>query len=287
MRSILYSILLSLVATGLFAADSGANSFSVQGRVLEVLPDAKALRLELTESVSADVPAGKTMEFRVGPGDLEIGYAGRLIRAEAVHYSKAWHLERVFPVDGIGAKAMVDINKQLHDATATMSRRKYVRQGDYIPNFAMIDQHGNFVQIRELRGKAFVLNFIFTRCRAATMCPASTTRMSELQELAREGGMENLHFVTITFDPEYDSPGILRQYAEGYGLENDNFHLLTATQELVDDLLRQFGIMTIEEDGTINHTMATLLVDANGRVAFRKEGSKWTTEEFLKEAKQL
>ena len=287
MRSILYSFLWSLLATGVCAADSGANSFSVQGRVLEVLPDAKALRVELTESVSADVPAGETMEFRVGPGDLEIGYAGRLIRAEAVHYSKAWHLERVFPVDGVGAKAMVDINKQLHDATATMSRRKYVREGDYIPNFAMIDQHGDFLQIRELRGNAFVLNFIFTRCRAATMCPASTTRMSELQELAREGGMEELHFVTITFDPEYDSPGILRQYAEGYGLENDNFHLLTATQELVDDLLRQFGILTMEEDGTINHTMATLLVDVNGRVAFRKEGSKWTTKEFLKEAKQL
>jgi protein SCO1/2 len=132
-----------------------------------------------------------------------------------------------------------------------------------------------------------VLNFIFTRCRAATMCPASTTRMSELQALAREGGMEELHFVTITFDPEYDSPGILRQYADSYGLEHDNFHLLTATQELVDDLLRQFGILTMEEDGTINHTMATLLVDANGRVAFRKEGAKWTTEEFLKEAKQL
>ena len=283
MRCFLYSILLPLFAVGSLAAES----FSVQGRVLEVLPEANALRVELTESASADMVAGQTVDFRVGPGDLEIGYAERLVRAEAVDYSSVWHLERVFPVDGIGAKAMVDINKQLHDATATMSRRKYVREGDYIPNFAMIDQHGDFVQIRELRGKAFVLNFIFTRCRAATMCPASTTRMSELQEIARERGMEDLHFVTITFDPEYDSPGILRQYAEGYGLEDENFHLLTATQELVDDLLRQFGILTMEEDGTINHTMATLLVDANGRVAFRKEGSKWTTQEFIEEAKQL
>ena len=283
MRRILYSILLPLLAVGSLSAES----FSVVGRVLEVLPEARSLRVELTESASADVPAGQTVDFRVGAGDLEIGYAGRLIRAEAVHYSKKWHLERVFPIDGTGAKAMADINKQLHDATASMSRRKYVREGDYIPNFAMIDQHGDFMQIREMRGKAFVLNFIFTRCKAATMCPASTTRMSELQELAREGGLEDLHFVTITFDPEFDSPGILRQYAKNYELENENFHLLTATQELVDDLLRQFGILTMEEDGTINHTMATLLVDANGRVAFRKEGSKWTTKEFLKEAKEL
>jgi protein SCO1/2 len=168
-----------------------------------------------------------------------------------------------------------------------MSRRKSVREGDYIPNFAMIDQHGDFLQIAAMRGKAFVLNFIFTRCQVATMCPASTIRMSELQELSREAGLEQLHFVTITFDPEFDSPGTLRQYATGYGLENENFHLLTGTQELVDDLLRQFGIVTMEEDGTINHTMATLLVDANGRVAFRKEGSKWSTKEFLQEARAL
>ena len=93
--------------------------------------------------------------------------------------------------------------------------------------------------------------------------------------------------MTITFDPEFDSPGILRNYAKNYGLENENFHLLTSTQETVDDLMRLFGILTIEEDGTINHTMATLLVDANGRVAFRKEGSQWTADEFLKEIEAL
>jgi len=99
--------------------------------------------------------------------------------------------------------------------------------------------------------------------------------------------LKGLHFVTITFDPEFDSPGILRQYADGYEIEHDNFHLLTATQTLVDDLLRQFGILTMDEDGTINHTMATLLIDANGRVAFRKEGSTWSVKEFIKEAKEL
>ena len=264
-----------------------AASIAVQGRVREVLSDAGRLRIELTQSASAELAAGDTVEFRVGAGDLEIGYVGRLIRAEAVYYSKAWHLERVFPVDGIGAKAMVDINKQLHNATSTMSRRKYVREGDYIPNFAMIDQHGDFLQIRNLRGKPFVMNFIFTRCQAAKMCPASTTRMSDLQDAARDADLEGLHFVTITFDPEFDSPGILRQYADGYEIEHDNFYLLTATQTLVDDLLRQFGILTMDEDGTINHTMATLLIDANGRVAFRKEGSTWSVKEFLKEAKEL
>lgn len=264
-----------------------AASVSIQGRVLDVLLEERCLQVELTASVDADLSVGQTLNFRVGPGDSEIGYVGRLIRAEAVQYRNAWHLERIFPIDGIGAKAMTDLSRQLRNATATMSRRNYIREGDYIPNFAMIDQHGNFLQMRELRGKAFVLNFIFTRCQAATMCPAATMRMAQLQDAAREAGLEQLHFVTITFDPEFDSPGILRQYAAAYGLEHANFHLLTATQSLVDDLLRQFGILTMDEDGTINHTMATLLIDANGRVALRKEGSRWAVETFLQEAMQL
>jgi protein SCO1 len=283
MRRILSAILLFLC----FASSLFAKAVSLQGRVVEVLQDTKSLRVELTKVESVDLSVGDVVQFRVGPGDLEIGYATRLIRAEAVHYNNAWHLEKVFPVDGAGAKAMRDVNQQLHDVTSTMSRRKYTRQGDYIPNFAMIDQDGNFLQIRELRGNAFVLNFIFTRCQVATMCPASSTRMSELQDAAREVGFEKLDLVTITFDPEFDSPGILRQYAKGYGIELDNFHLLTGTRELVDDLLRQFGIITMDEDGTINHTAATLLVDANGRVAYRKEGSTWTVAEFLKEAQDL
>jgi protein SCO1/2 len=225
--------------------------------------------------------------FRVGSGDLKIGYAGRMIKANAAYYGKQWHLEQIFPIDGLGAKAARDVNHQLHQATAAMSRRKYVKQGEYIPNFAMIDQHGEFLQIRQLQGKPFVLNFIFTRCTIPTMCPASSIRMADMQDAAREGGLNGLQFVSITFDPAFDSPGILNQYADGYGMEPKNFHLLTMNQTVVDDLLRQFGILTMEEDGTINHTMATLLVDANGRVAYRKEGATWSTNDFMEAATKL
>lgn len=283
MRLLFYKIILC----SLLSVQLEADTVSLKGRVREVLPETRSLKVELTDSESADLPVGKIYDFRVGSGDLEIGYVGRLIKAEAVHYNNTWHLERIFPEDGIGLKAMKDANRQLHDLVASMSRRDYLQEGDYVPNFAMIDQHGKFLQIRELRGNAFVINFIFTRCKAATMCPASTTRMSELQETLRKEAVESVHLVTVTFDPEFDSPGILRAYGKNYGVENENFHLLTSTQETVDDLLRLFGILTVDEAGTINHTMATLLVDANRRIAYRKEGSQWTTEEFLEEIRKL
>ena len=263
------------------------HAAAIEGRVLKVLSDMRSLELELTESAGAKLVAGSTQIFRVGVGDLTIGYADRMIKANAVFYGKQWHLEQLFPVDGLGAKAARDVNDQLNLATAAMSRRKYLKLGEYIPNFAMIDQHGEFLQIRQLQGKPFVLNFIFTRCTVPAMCPASSTRMADMQDAARDAGLEDLQFVSITFDPAFDSPGILKQYAEGYGMESENFHLLTYDQFVVDDLLRQFGILTMEEDGTINHTMATLLVDANGRVAYRKEGATWSVKEFMEAATKL
>ena len=270
-----------------FLALHAIHAASIEGRVLKVLSDTRSFELELTQSADAKFEVGSTHIFRVGLGDLMIAYTGRMIKANAAYYSKQWHLEQIFPVDGLGAKAARDVNHQLHQATAAMSRRKYVKTGEYIPNFAMIDQHGEFLQIRQLQGSAFVLNFIFTRCTVPTMCPASSTRMADMQDAAREAELKGLHFVSITFDPDFDSPGILNQYADGYGMESENFHLLTMSQIVVDDLLRQFGILTMEEDGTINHTMATLLVDANGRVAYRKEGATWSTKDFMDAATKL
>ena len=266
---------------------TATEAAQVKCRVLEVMSETRTFKVDIFGGSSEIVPSKNNQIFRVGAGDLEIGYEGRTIRANAVEYADKWHLEQIFPLDGLGAKAARDVNRQLRLSTATMSRRKYVKEGDYIPNFAMIDQNGEFLQIRQLQGKPFILNFIFTRCAVPKMCPASSKRMSVLQDTIRDSELSDLQFVTISFDPEFDSPGILRQYAQGYTMESENFHLLTGDSAVVDDLLRQFGIVTMEEDGTINHTMATLLIDRNGRVTYRKEGTTWTIEEFLKASEKL
>lgn len=259
----------------------------IAGKVVEVDAAERALVVKILKSEGEALTKGKSIAFRVGAGDHEIGYLDRVIRGNAVHYNDRWHLEQLFPVTGEGSTEAFRANAALRKATERKKRSQYVREGDIIPEFGMIDQNGAFLMMEHLRGKAFVINFIFTRCAAPEMCPASSTRMAAMQDEAREAGLKDLDFVTITFDPAFDSPGVLRKYAEGYGMEAENFHLLTGTEELINDLLHQFGILTVEEDGTINHTMATLLVDEDGRVAYRKEGKSWTVDEFLEEARKL
>lgn len=263
------------------------SAFAIEAKVVALDPETRTIELEVLQSSEAEFTAGEKATCRVSRGDLEIGYLGRRIRANAAFYNKSWHLEQIFPLDGAGAEEVALVNRIFHRDTAALKRGQFVRKGDAMPNFGMIDHNGKFMQMQDLVGTPYVMNFIFTRCRVPTMCPASSTRMAELQQAARAAGLDALHFVTVSFDPAFDSPGTLRTYAQGYGIELDNFHLLTYSPELIDDLLRQVGILTIEEDGTINHTMATLLVDAAGRVALRKEGPNWKVDDFLQAAQAL
>lgn len=264
-----------------------AQGSSIRGLV-EATSDAHSVyHLKIIDSENEAFESEVKYDFRVGLGDQTDHYIGRKIEATAVYYSNQWHLESIFPIDGVGSKAYYDLNEKFHRMVKPMSRRNFVQEDDYIIAFSGINQEGDFFQFKEFLGKALVINFIFTRCQAAEMCPASTYRMSLLQEKARDKGLDNLHFLSITFDPEYDSPGVLKQYGKSYDIEFDTFTFMTAKPEWVEDLMRYFGIITMDLDGTINHTMATLLIDQRGRIHYRKEGSVWKVEDFLAKAQEL
>jgi len=278
------------VGSVIFAlAASAGEPYPVRGRVVETAPEAREMTVALAEVPDgAPWKAGDTATFRIGEGAAAIGYAqGRAVRGKAVRENEAWLLRSIFPIDLPGRKAMRDQNAILRRETASMARPEPLARGDRVPGFALIDQRGEIVHARQLRGRPFVMNFIFTRCPMPKMCPAATRRMAKLQEMARAAGLDDLRFVSLSFDPAYDSPGVLREYAESYGVAGDTFHFLTGPEQVVDDLLKRFGVIAREEDGTINHTMSTLLVDATGRIVYRKNGSRWDPETFLRRAKAL
>ena len=238
------------------------------------------------EAVEDGLPAGER-QVKVGRGDALNGYLNRKIRGNLITSEGLWRLEKIWPVDPQGDKILADINRQLRRDTVTRGRKVYRAVGEYSPSFALYNQMGEVVQFTQLQGKYVVLNFIFTRCAVPTMCPAATANMGRLQQQAREVGIEDLELVSISFDPEYDTPGILRNYAEIHGLDLANFNLLTGPKQAIDDIMTQFGILTVEEDGTINHTMATLLIDRKGRIIFRREGSRWSYKDFIERLEAL
>lgn len=216
------------------------------------------------------------------PGDYANDYVGQEVTAviaEREDGSKL--LTGVFPIDEQGALTMRRANGDLRRDTVERGRRVIREKGEFLPPFGLWSEQGVVTTPEDWRGKYVVLNFIFTRCPTPEMCPAQTMRMARLQrELGRAGLTEKVELVSFTLDPEYDTPGILREYAETRGLDLSNFSLLTGPKRAMEDLYRQFGIIAFAADGTIEHTVATLIVSPMGKIIHRRDGSRWSAKEF-------
>ena len=155
-----------------------------------------------------------------------------------------------------------------------------------MPDFSLYDQAGRVVQGARFRGKQIMVNFIFTRCPIATMCPAATAKMIALQRAARDAGVKNLELISITLDPAFDTPGVLKDYADTRGIDTANFSLLTGPETAIKDLLTQFGVIAEFEGALIKHTLATLLINADGKIAHRADGSAWDVADFIAKMKR-
>lgn len=212
------------------------------------------------------------------PGDIAIGYEGSSITGVLSERNGTSRLSSVWPDEVITNNAMTGVNRSIIRKAATMGRADGLSRGDYLPDFALFNHRGQPVYARDLRTAPTVVSFIFTRCGAPTMCPATSARMSELGERLAEAGREDVRLVLVSFDPDYDTPGVLRQYADALGMDTEQFELLTGDDEAIKALLRLTGVRTLREDGTIVHNLVTLLTDDLGRIILRQDGSRWSAD---------
>ncbi len=258
--------------------------YALKGEILEIKPAEKILIIH--HDAIPDYMPSMTMEFVVSRGDIENAKVGARIRGEMFMRDGNIHLEKIWPDDAQTNTKVDAATKALAQDTATRGRGVYREVGEDVPDFTLLDQEGRTVSASTFRGKQVMINFIFTRCPVATMCPAATMRMMALQKAAKEAGVTNLELVSISLDPEYDTPGVLKEYAEVRGIDTSNFTFLTGPDAAVRHLLAQMGIIREFEGETIKHTLATVLINAEGRIAHRVDGSTWDSQEFLTKMKK-
>jgi protein SCO1 len=128
------------------------------------------------------------------------------------------------------------------------------------------------VTLAGLRGKTLLIDFIYTHCPGP--CPILTGRHAQLQRELAPATRERVHFVSITVDPERDSPEALASYARARGADLAGWSFLTGEPERVRDVLKRYGVFAQQSanPGEVDHVVVTLLVDAEGRVVKRLFG---------------
>jgi len=236
------------------------------------------------EKLGAKVERGR--DRPVPNGDLANAKAGQHIRADLVDRPDGFYLEKIWPDDAATQRALDAAAKALAQDTTMRGKEAYREIGETLPEFTLLDQESRAVAGSRFRGKQIVLNFIFTRCPIATMCPAATARMAQLQAAAKAAGAKDFELVSISLDPEYDTPGILKEYAQIRGLDTSNWSFLTGPDAAVRHLLAQLGVIREFEGATIKHTLATVLINEDGKITYRVDGSTWLVDDFVKRLKK-
>jgi protein SCO1/2 len=155
--------------------------------------------------------------------------------------------------------------------------------GALLPDFALTDQQGRTVTLRELRGKVAVLQFIYTRCPIAEVCPRLAAGFATLQ---RRFDDKSLMLLSVSLDPRHDTPAVLADYAKLWRAQPDRWRFLTGSPEAVEQLASNFGVVYWPEDGTLTHTARTAVLDRDGRVAAIVEGSSFRADQLVELVRQ-
>jgi protein SCO1 len=157
--------------------------------------------------------------------------------------------------------------------------------GDLLPNYQLTNELGKVIQLSDFKGKALAMNFIFTTCPIPTVCPQMSSQFSDVQQKIKSlpEAPSNWHLLSISFDPEIDTPGVLRAYGKRFGYDPNHWSFATGSLIDVTALAEQFSQTFWTEGETLNHNIRTVVVNAQGRIQSIFSGDSWTSDQLVKE----
>lgn len=154
------------------------------------------------------------------------------------------------------------------------------------PSFRLVDQEGVERSFESLRGRAVLVDFVFTNCPGP--CPILTSQHVALQRALPAALAERTQFVSISLDPQRDTPEALRDYATARGADQAHWWFLTGEPEVVSDVVTAWQVGSIRRaDGNIDHLVATYLVAPDGRIAKRYVGLEHGTDEIVADLRDV
>lgn len=215
-------------------------------------------------------------------------------------------LEELQPGDQIAAQIVVDPLDQSHYwlqdvvITAEVARKEpptrnpphELAVGEPVPDIPLIDQNAHTFHLRDYAGKAVLLTFIYTRCPMPTFCRLVSSNFSHIHDALKHDPTlyQHAQLVSITLDPQYDTPPIMRKYSLAYvdGQENDlkTWTFASISPNDLKTLASAFGLEYFADGNQITHSMSTVLLSKDGRVVQVWKGSDWKWQDLLNATKE-
>ncbi len=262
------------------AAAGEVKTFSIRGKIMSV-DGAKGSILLNHEAVPGFMEA-MTMSYKLKDAGIisELHPGDRITAKLLVRKTSDGYEDPQLDEIVVTAQAKPDYKPtvQYHVPTA----------GDVVPDFKLLNQDGRAIHVGQFKGRVVLLTFIYTRCPLAEFCPRMNKNFAEIDRvLAASPAMyKGTHLLSISFDPKFDTPAILKSYGGIYtGGGREAFAHWDFAAPLEDELsaMEQFfdvGV-TPGDAGSLNHSMSTALIGKDGRVWAWYPTNEWTTDEVL------
>src|ERR1039457_5969797 len=235
---------------------TNAQTFSTQGVVQEVEPDGQILVIK-HDAIPGYMDA-MTMPFKLkGP------VAGNgLQRGDEISFqlhvteNESW-------VDHIQKTGSRVLPNDISPSNAPPIRPRHP-----LLDYKFTNELGHAVSLSDFRGQALAITFFYTRCPLPDDCPRLSKNFQEASQKLESmaGAPTNWHFLSVSFDPEFDSPEMLKAYGESYHYDPNHWSFLTGPPDKIGELARQSGVTYQLDAGTINHNFRTLIIDANNHL---------------------
>jgi protein SCO1 len=162
--------------------------------------------------------------------------------------------------------------------------------GEDVPDFSFTDQGGKRISLKQYRGQVLLVTFIYTRCPFPDFCPRVSGNFAEIyRQLGTNPALASTHLLSVSFDPEHDTPKVLRDY--GFSVAHTHEPALFSRWEFAApraaDLPRiaDFFALTIKpEGGMITHNLSTAVIGPDGKIVKWYHGSDWQPSDLIKDA---
>jgi len=154
------------------------------------------------------------------------------------------------------------------------------------PDFTLTTQDGQSLSLASLRGKVAVATFIYASC--TDTCPLLTAKMAGIQKRLGGDFGSRVFFVSVTVDPERDTPEVLGRYARAHGANLGGWAFLTGSPVQIRDVSRSYGIFVKKQErGDVDHTFLTSIIDQGGTLRVQYMGVRFDPEEMLRDIRSL
>ncbi|MDH4070084.1 MAG: SCO family protein [Ignavibacteria bacterium] len=258
-------------------------TFPLSGRVVEV--DTARLRVVIKHDEIPDYMPEMTMPFKVKDPELldSVEPGDSVIGLFVVSRVESWLADLQVLGAGEAAGPL---------SASGLNVTQVFLPGDELPDVMLLNQEGERVRLIDFRGNVVAMTFIYSRCPIPDFCIRMSDHFARIQRSLKQRRNEGAwRLLTVSFDPVFDRPGVLKDYGENYGADFRRWSFLTdpdTSGATIERLAGGFGLLFEDDEGAlIAHNLRTAIIGTDGRLVEVVRDNEWTPEEIVEKMEDL